>query len=258
MVEWIDEGIVLTARPHGEGSAVVVLLTQAHGRHAGLVRGAFSGRARGLYQAGNSVRAEWRARLAEHLGNYSCELSHGYAADVLDDPLKLAGLSAACAVAEASLPEREPHPRVHDGLVALLQAMAMPELGDAWVAAYVRWEIGVLADLGYGLDLESCAATGANDDLAYVSPRTGRAVSLAAGEPYRDRLLALPRFLIGQAGGLAGGGDADDLFRGLALSGFFLERHVFATHGRQPPPARTRFVERFARDATVSGGGSSL
>lgn len=255
MVDWTDEGIVLAARPHGEGSAVVVLLTRGHGRHAGLVRGAFSGRARGVYQTGNRVTAEWRARLAEHLGNYVCELAEGHAAALLDDPLKLAGLTAACAVAEASLPEREPHPRVHDALVALLNAMANPDLGDAWVAAYVRWEIGVLADLGYGLDLDSCAATGVNDDLAYVSPRSGRAVSLAAGEPYRDRLLPLPRFLIGQTGaGL--GGDSDDLFRGLALSGFFLERHVFATHGRQPPPARTRFVERFARGVTVSGGGS--
>lgn len=251
MVDWTDEGIVLAARPHGEGSAVVVLLTRGHGRHAGLVRGAFSERGRGVYQPGNRVTAEWRARLAEHLGSYACDLVHGHAAAMLDEPLKLAALAAACAVAEASLPEREPHPRVHDGLVALLDAMADPDLGDAWIAAYVSWEIGVLADLGYGLDLDSCAATGTNDDLAYVSPRTGRAVSLAAGEPYRDRLLPLPRFLIGQ-----GGGDPDDLFRGLALSGFFLERHVFATHGRQPPPARTRFVDRFVRGATVSGGGS--
>ncbi len=252
MVDWSDEGIVLAARPHGEGSAVAILLTRGHGRHAGLVRGAFSGRARGLYQPGNRVTAEWRARLAEHLGNYTCELAHGHAAAVLDDPLKLAGLTAACAVAEASLPEREPHPRVHDGLAALLDAMANPELGDTWVAAYVVWEVGVLADLGYGLDLAACAVTGSQEDLAYVSPRSGRAVSVAAGEAYRDRLLPLPRFLIGR-----GGGDPDDLFRGLALSGFFLERHVFATHGREPPPARTRFVERFARDATISGGGSS-
>jgi DNA repair protein RecO (recombination protein O) len=250
MVEWTDEGIVLAARPHGEGSAVAIVLTREHGRHAGLVRGAFSGGSRGLYQPGNRVRAVWRARLAEHLGTYACEPVRGHAAAVLDDPLRLAALSAVCAVAEQALPEREPHPRVHDGLAALFDAMAMTDIGDAWVAAYVRWEIGVLADLGYGLDLDSCAATGVNDDLAYVSPRTGRAVSLAAGEPYRDRLLALPRFLIGR-----GGGDPDDLFRGLALSGFFLERHVFATHGRPPPPARTRFVERFARGATVSGGG---
>lgn len=250
MVDWTDEGIVLAARPHGEGSAVVTLLTRAHGRHAGLVRGAFSGRARGVYQPGNRLNTEWRARLSEHLGNYTAELTTGYAATVLDDPLKLAGLSAVCAVADASLPEREPHPRVHDGLVALLDAMGMAEIGDAWIAVYVRWEIGLLTDLGYGLDLERCAATGANDNLAYVSPRSGRAVSLAAGEPYRDKLLPLPRFLIG-----AGGGDADDLFAGLALTGFFLERHVFATHGRHPPPSRTRFVERFARETTLSGGG---
>ncbi|NQW10596.1 MAG: DNA repair protein RecO [Alphaproteobacteria bacterium] len=250
MVDWTDEGIVLAARPHGEGSAVVTLLTRAHGRHAGLVRGAFSGRARGVYQPGNRINAEWRARLSEHLGNYTGELSAGHAAAVLDDPLKLAGLSSACAVADASLPEREPHPRVHDGLAALLDAMVMDGIGDAWIAAYVSWEIGLLADLGYGLDLDACAATGSNDDLAYVSPRSGRAVSLAAGEPYRDKLLPLPRFLVG-----AGGGDPDDLFAGLALSGFFLERHVFATHGRHPPPSRTRFVERFAQGTTLSGGG---
>lgn len=256
MVDWSDDGLVLAVRPHGEGSAVVVLLTRTHGRHAGLVRGAFSGRSRGLYQPGNRVTVEWRARLAEHLGNYACEMVQGYAAAMLEDPLRLAGLSAACAVAEASLPEREPHPRVYNAMVALFDAMALPGIGDAWIAGYVRWEIGMLADLGYGLDLDSCAVTGSNDDLAYVSPRSGRAVSLASGEPYRDRLLPLPRFLIGQAGARSGGGDPDDLFRGLALSGFFLERHVFATHGRQPPPARTRFVERFARDATVSGGGT--
>lgn len=250
MVDWTDEGIVLAARPHGEGSAVVTLLTQVHGRHAGLVRGAFSGRARGVYQPGNRINAEWRARLVEHLGNYTGELIVGHAAAVLHDPLKLAGLSAACAVADTSLPEREPHPRVHDGLVALLDVMAMEEVGDAWIAAYVSWEIGLLADLGYGLDLDACAATGNNDDLAYVSPRSGRAVSLAAGEPYRDKLLRLPRFLISD-----GGGDPDDLFAGLALSGFFLERHVFATHNRHPPPSRTRFVERFAQGTTLSGGG---
>lgn len=252
MVDWSDDAIVLAARPHGEGSAIVVLMTREHGRHAGLVRGAFGSRGRGIYQPGNRVTAEWRARLHEHLGNFACELVESHVAGVLEDPLKLAGLSAACAVAEASLPEREPHPRVHDGLAALLDAMALPGIGDAWIAGYVRWEIGVLADLGYGLDLSACAATGANDGLAYVSPRSGRAVSLAAGEPYRDRLLRLPRFLAGD-----GGGDRDDLFAGLALTGFFLERHVFATHNRHPPPARTRFVERFARATTVSGGGSN-
>lgn len=254
MIDWQDTGIVLSARPHGEGSAIVSLLTAEHGRHAGLARGAFSGRGRGVFQPGNRVNAEWRARLAEHLGSWSCELDTSFAAGVMHDPLRLAGLSAVCSVADAALPEREPHPRLYDALGALLDVMADDSLGDAWIAVYVRWEIGLLADLGYGLDLETCAATGTNDDLAYVSPRSGRAVSLAAGEPYRDKLLTLPRFLVGNPGS-RGGGDSDDLFAGLALSGFFLERHVFATHGRQPPPARTRFVERFAERATVSGGG---
>lgn len=251
MVEWSDEGVILGVRPHGEGSGVLTLMTRSHGRHAGLARGAFSQRSRGLYQPGNRVVATWRARLPEHLGSYACEPLRGHAAALLDEPLKLAALSAACAVAEAALPERQPHAGVHDGLVALLEMMEVSEIGDAWVAGYVRWEIGVLSELGYGLDLDRCAATGRNDDLAYVSPRTGRAVSLSAGEPYRDKLLPLPRFLIG-----TGGGDPDDLFLGLGLTGFFLERHVFAATHRAPPEARNRFVERYARVTTVSGGGA--
>jgi DNA repair protein RecO (recombination protein O) len=254
MIEWSDRGIVLSARPHGEGSAVVSLLTAAHGRHAGLVRGATGPKGRGVFQPGNSVAATWRARLAEHLGTWSCELDTGYAAAVLDDPLRLAGLAAVCAVADATLPEREPHPALHDALEALLQVMTQDALGDAWIAVFVRWELGLLAELGYGLDLSTCAATGANDDLAYVSPRSGRAVSLAAGEPYRDKLLPLPRFLVGEAGS-RGGGDADDLLAGLTLTGFFLDRHAFAVHNRPLPPARARFVDRVAEQATVSGGG---
>lgn len=256
MVEWTDEGVILGVRPHGEGSGVLTLMTREHGRHAGLARGVFSAKARGQYQPGNRVSATWRARLNDHLGNYTCEPTRDHAAALLDEPLKLAALTSACAVAETALPEREPHEGVHDGLVALLEMMEMPEIGDAWVAGYVQWELGMLSELGYGLDLATCAATGTNDDLAYVSPRTGRAVSLSAGEPYRDKLLAMPRFLLGGAGGM-GAGDPEDLFRGLALTGFFLERNVFATHHRPPPAARNRFVERFARETTVSGGGPS-
>ena len=256
MIEWDDRGLVLSVRPHGEGAGIVSLLTRDHGRHAGLARNALSTAHRATFQAGNLVKASWRARLADHLGAYSCELIEGFAAAVLDDPLKLAGLSSVCAVADASLPEREPHPALFEALLALTEAMTDPDIGDAWIAGYVRWEIGLLGELGYGLDLSACAATGRNDGLAYVSPRSGRAVSLAAGEPYRDKLLPLPRFLSGEPGD-RGMGDDEDLFAGLALSGFFLERHVFATHGRQPPPARTRFVERFARRSTVSGGGQT-
>jgi DNA repair protein RecO (recombination protein O) len=238
-MEWTDDGIVLASRPHGESAAVVVLLTAEHGRHAGLVRGATSPRARGVLQPGNRVQATWSARLAEHLGSYRIELTESHAPELFDDALKLAGLAAASAVAERALPEREPHPAIHNAMRALIGAMESEELGSAWIAAYVKWELGVLAELGFGLDLDHCAVTGNNDALAYVSPRSGRAVSLSAGEPYREKLLALPRFLVG-----GGGGARDDLLDGMALTGFFLERHVFGTHGEPPPAARDRFLER--------------
>jgi len=138
-----------------------------------------------------------------------------------------------------ALPEREPHPAIHDALNALIGAMEMAELGSAWVAAYVKWELGVLAELGFGLNLEHCAVTGNNDELAYVSPRSGRAVSLSAGEPYREKLLTLPDFLIGR-----GGGEPEDLLAGMKLTGFFLERHVFGAQGEAPLAARDRFLER--------------
>ena len=236
-MEWHDQGIVLSARPHGESAVVLQLLTRAHGRHAGLVRGGQGRRARGVLQPGNRVAATWRARLADHLGSFACELEASHAARLMDDPDRLAALSAAAAVSERALPEREPHPACFEGLQALLEALE----GDHWAEAYVGWEMALLAELGFGLDLGSCAAGGANDQLAYVSPRTGRAVSLAAGEPYRDRLLALPGFLAGR-----GGGGTEEVGQGLNLTGFFLERFVFAPQDRPLPPPRRRLAERFA------------
>lgn len=241
-MEWIDEGIVLAARKHGETSAVVTLLTRVHGRHAGLVRGGTGKAARGVLQPGNRVAARWHARLAEHLGLLACEMTHPFAAAVLDHPDRLAALAAACAVAEAALPEREPCPEVYDGLLALLGAIE----DDVWPVAYVRWELGLLAALGFGLDLSECVATGGNDQLAYVSPKSGRAVSLAAGEPYKGRLLALPPFL---AAGGGNGATPDALLDGLRLTGHFLERHVFAPTGGAMPPARRRLEERLRRTA---------
>lgn len=237
-MEWTDEAVVLSARPHGESAAVAALLSREHGRHAGLVQGARSAKQRGVLQAGSLVRARWRARLSEHLGTYTLELVQGFAAGLLDDPLRLAGLVAACAVTESALPEREPHPAVFDGLIALFDTLE----SMAWGAAYVRWELGLLQELGFGLDLSRCAVTGGTDQLAYVSPRSGRAVSRAAGEAYRDRLLPLPGFLIGQ-----GGGGPEEVAAGLALTGHFLERHVFANRETGPPPARHRLVERWDR-----------
>ncbi|MBU0726748.1 MAG: DNA repair protein RecO [Alphaproteobacteria bacterium] len=247
-MDWTDDGIVLGARPYGEGSIIVSLLTRERGRHAGLVRGGASGRSRGLYQPGNFVRASWRARLSEHLGNFTCEMLTAQAAGYMDDPVKLAALSSACAVADGSLPEREPHPAVYEGLLALIELLD----SDVWPAAYVKWEIGVLADLGFGLDLSRCAATGLNDQLAYVSPRTGRAVSLSAGEPYRDRMLKLPGFLIGR-----GSYQTTDILDGLEMTGHFLDRHVFGLQNQPLPAARTRFIDRLKQSATISGGGNS-
>lgn len=242
-MQWSDEGIVLSARRHGESAAVVNLLTHEHGRHAGLARGGAGRRGRGLYQPGNRVAATWRARLAEHLGSYTCEALGGTAAALLDDPARLAGLAAACAVTEATLPEREPHPAAFAGLTALIEGLE----GEVWAQAYVQWEVEMLRELGYGLDLSVCAATGSNDGLAYVSPKTGRAVSLSAGAPYRDRLLPLPGFLIGQNGGAV----EDAIAAGLRLTGYFLDRHVFAPRDRTLPPARLRLADRFP------GGGVS-
>ena len=235
-MKWEDEAIVLAARPHGETSSVVQLLTRAHGRHAGLVRGGQGARLRGVYQAGNRVSATWSGRLAEHLGSFECELVSSYAARVMDDSDRLAALSAAAAVCEGAMPEREPHPACFDGLVALLESLE----GEHWAEVYVRWELALLAELGFGLDLSGCAGGGDNDQLAYVSPRSGRAVSLSAGAPYRERLLALPGFLVGR-----GEGGSDAVAQGLALTGFFLERHLFHPHDKSLPAARLRLEQRF-------------
>ncbi|MBE0530179.1 MAG: DNA repair protein RecO [Rhodospirillales bacterium] len=240
-MEWTDEGIILSARKHGETSAIVTLLTRTYGRHAGLVRGGAGKGARGILQPGNQVEARWRARLAEHLGTLTCEMTHAFAAAVLDDADRLAALSAACSVAEAALPEREPFTPIYDGLLALLGAIG----DDVWPVAYIRWELGLLTQLGFGLDLSECAATGRNDQLAYVSPKSGRAVSMAAGEPYKGKLLALPAFLAGGGNGATPGA----LLDGMRLTGHFLERHVFSTMGVPMPAARRRLEERLRHAA---------
>jgi DNA repair protein RecO (recombination protein O) len=238
-MEWDDEGIVLSARPHGEGGLVAALLTRGHGRHAGFVAGGGSRRARPTWQSGNVVEVVWRARLAEQLGNFSGELREPHAARAMDNASELAGLSAACAVIDAALPEREPHPAMYEGFHAFLNALGH----DGWPAIYVRLELGLLQELGFGLDLTKCAATGTTEELAFVSPKTARAVSRAAAEPYKDKLLPLPGFL--STGGLPS--DDDQVRQGLDLTGFFLERHVFWPHNKPLPPARARLIESLQR-----------
>jgi DNA repair protein RecO (recombination protein O) len=243
-MEWNDEGIVLSARPHGEHAAVVNLLTSANGRHAGLVSGGQGHTARPILQSGNRVQAMWRARLTEHLGNYTLHLVQSHAAPWLDTPEILNIIASACAITEASLPERQPMPGIFASL-AFLFNLCDPDL---WGPAYVKWELGLLQTLGYGLDLSQCAANGSSDNLTYVSPRTGRAVSKDAGEPYRDKLFPLPAFLLGTAEW-----QTEDIMQGLELTGHFLSRHVFthpnnrlliATPG-DLPQARQRLMEYY-------------
>jgi DNA repair protein RecO (recombination protein O) len=238
-MEWRDTGFVLMARRHGESALIVELLTREHGRHAGLVRGGQSPRRRALLQPGNKLTACWRGRLPEHLGSFDCELVEPHAARFLDDPDRLAALTAAVALLVIALPEREPNAELYEAFAALLAAL---DSASSWPQCYVAWECGLLAALGFGLDLGHCAVTGAADDLAYVSPRTGRAVSRAAGAAYRDKLLPLPDFLWRDAPARGG-----DIVAGLALTRYFLLHHLLLPHGRQLPEARERLAERMRR-----------
>lgn len=253
-VEWRDRGLVLSRRRHGESASVVAVLTAGHGRHAGLLRGLRSTRAIDL---GARVDAVWRARLAEHLGHWRLEAMGPGPAVLLDDPTALAALVAACALLDAALPEREPFPELFLATEGLFDAIATGLPG--WAGALVRWELGLLRTLGYGLDLERCAVTGAEAGLSHVSPRSGRAVCAAAAAPYADRLLPLPDFLRVPADSPSPMRQApppDQVLAGLALTGHFLESRVFAVAGRPIPPARATFVTRYGRAA--AGAGASI
>jgi DNA repair protein RecO (recombination protein O) len=240
-MEWHDTGFVLTTRRHGESALIIELLTREHGRHCGLVRGGQSPKMRAVLQPGNEVTASWRGRLAEHLGTIVCELARANAACLLDDPDRLAGLTAAAALVAGALPEREPHPDVFALFGALVEAL---DSAVDWPARYIGWERDLLAALGFGLDLARCAVTGEARELAYVSPRTGRAVSRSAGLPYHDKLLPLPEFLWSSAPATP-----QQIALGLTLTGHFLAHHVFAPQGRPLPVARARLAERLGREA---------
>ena len=239
-MHWIDEGIIIGTRRHGETSLIVELMTEGHGRHLGLVRGGRSRTQRPVLQAGNSVTATWRARLDEHLGNYAVEPAIFRAAKLMESPAGLYGLQALAGLVRL-LPERDPHPQIYAALAAMVDWLDDPVLAGGMI---VRFELRILEELGFGLDLESCVATGTNDDLAYVSPKSGRAVSRSAGDPYRERMLQLPAFLLGAHGARPA---AEDLLAAFRLTGFFLARHVYEPRGMEPPEARERFVGLLGR-----------
>lgn len=236
-VSWQDSAIVLSSRRFGEHDMIVTVLTELQGRHAGLVRGGGGRRMRSLLEPGNLVKAWWRGRLDSQLGTLSLEPEKSFAAIALTSASSLAGLAALCAMIETTLPEREPHAAIFRHTLHLLEHLG----AEGWEAHYVLWEIALLRDMGYGLDLESCAATGSTDDLAFVSPRSGRAVSRAAAAPYLDKLFALPAFLRDEKAEA----HPAEIRKGLALTEYFFETHVFRPHQQTMPASRTRFADRF-------------
>src|SRR5262245_59638208 len=234
-MQWTDEGIVLGSKRHGEANAILEVMTREHGRHLGLVRGGAGSRLRPVLQPGNTISALWRARLDDHLGYYTVEGLALRAAAFMSAAHAVCGVTHLAALVRF-LPERDPHPAIHAALEAVLDCLA-----DAGAAApsVVRFELLLLAELGFGLDLQSCAATGSTSDLIYVSPKSGRAVSRQAGEAWRDRLLPLPAFLQHADADLPTAAELTDAF---ALTGFFLAHHAFEPRGLDLVEARTHFI----------------
>jgi DNA repair protein RecO (recombination protein O) len=246
-MEWRDEGIILGTRRHGETSAILEVMTRAHGRHLGLVRGGRSRRMQPLLQPGNRVELTWRARLDEHLGLFQAEALDLNAARLFDSAAAVFGLQTLAAHLRL-LPERDPHARLYETLEIVLS-----HLDDAGAAGelLVRFELMLLDELGFGLDLSRCAATGTSEDLAYVSPKSGRAVSRNAGAPWQDRLLLLPAFLRRGSGLHGTGAEIDEAFR---LTGFFLSRHVYEPRGMTEPEARAAFLSALRRSTVLPSG----
>jgi DNA repair protein RecO (recombination protein O) len=239
-MEWREQGILLAVRKHGENAAIIDVLTDGHGRHAGVVRGGTSRKLTPILQPGGQLDLTWRARLADHLGSFTVEPVRARAGALMGDGLALAGLNAICALLCFSLPEREPHPRLYRATLALMDVLGAD---DNWPVAYLSWEVAFLEELGFGLDLGTCGATGATQDLAFVSPRTGRAVSRAGAAGFEDRLLPLPDVLrdpnTGDPAGVTGG---------LRTTGHFLKTGLAASLGQSDlPPARARLVDALVR-----------
>lgn len=246
-MEWTGEGIVLGIRRHGEGNAILELMTRERGRHLGLVRGGAGLRLRPALQIGNTLTATWRARLDEHLGTYAVETTVSRTAKLMASAMALHG-AALLAAHLRLLPERDPHPGLFDVLPLILDALDEPAVAQALM---VRFELALLDELGFGLDLSECAATGRRDELTHVSPKSGRAVCREAAEPYLDRLLELPPFLRADRSSITC--EPADIAAGFRLTGFFLERHVHGPRGIMVPDCRGAFIADADR---ASGGGA--
>ncbi|PHQ99873.1 MAG: DNA repair protein RecO [Marinosulfonomonas sp.] len=241
-MEWRDEGVLLQVRKHGENAAIIEVFTAEHGRHAGVVRGAQSRKMTPVLQPGAQLDVTWRARLEDHLGSYTVEPIRSRAAALMSDRLTLAALNSVCALLAFALPEREVHPALYQRSVTLFDLLGNTE---GWPLAYLRWELALLEDLGFGLDLHNCVVNGSRDDLAYVSPKSGRAVSAEGAGDWADRLLPLPLCLLGQ-----GPAPDDEINDGLRMTGHFLAHWLAYSLGNKPlPAARQRFVDAYLRHA---------
>lgn len=239
-MEWRDQGALLSVRAHGESAAIIEVFTAEHGRHAGLVRGGAGRRMAPLLQPGAQLALTWKARLDAHIGTFTAEPLRSRVAGVMGDRLALAGMNAICALLSFALPEREPHAALYATSVALLDSL---DQGPAWVPAYLRWELALLEEMGFGLDLGSCAVTGGRDELIHVSPKSGRAVSRAGAGAWADRLLPLPACLLGQ-----GPATMAEVSAGLRTTGHFLTTRLAPALGDRPlPEARRRLVDMLAR-----------
>ncbi len=240
MIEWRDQGALIAARPHGETSVIVEVFTPEHGRHAGVVRGGASRKMAATLQPGTQVDVTWKARLDDHLGAFTIEPLRSRAAQVMQDRLALAGLNAVCALLAMVLPEREAHAPLYRRTVALMDLLGQSQV---WPLAYLQWELALLDELGFGLDLSACAATGINADLRYVSPRSGRAVSVLGAGAWVDRLLPLPDVMKG-----TGAADTAEILLGLRTTGYFIEHRLIRSLGERPmPAARQRLLAAMGR-----------
>lgn len=245
MLSWQDAGIVLSVRPHGENGGIASVLTETQGRVQGYVYGATSAKMRGVLETGTVVSVHWQAKNQDNLGRFTLEMEESHVGAVLGNAARLTALQAACALADKTLAEGEACTGVYAGLRALLDSFDT----DIWPAAYVVWEVGLLGALGFGLDLERCVATGTTEDLVYVSPRSGCAVSRAAGAVYKEKMLRLPAFLRG-----GGGFDDADILDGLRMTGHFFLHRVFAPAHTGLPEPRLRLEGRFETAAAAEAG----
>ena len=240
MIEWRDDGALIATRPFGENSVIVEVFSAAHGRHAGVVRGGTSRKVAPILQPGAQLSVTWKARLDSHLGSFTVEPIRSRAATAMGDRLALAGLNAVCSLLVMVLPEREAHPALYERTIGLLDLLGQ---SDLWPLAYLRWEQALLEEMGFGLDLSACAVRGTNEELIYVSPKSGRAVSRQAAGEWADRMLPLPEVL-------AGKGDASnsEIIVALGTTGYFIEHRLFKSLGDKPmPAARGRLIEAIAR-----------